>query len=208
MDAGKLLAGNRIIPVVVIKDAARAVPLAECLFASGLRTIEVTLRTEAAVDAITHIAREVPGMIVGAGSVRDPDQVNQVVDAGAKYGVAPGATSDLLDSVGQAGLPFVPGASTASEVMRNRERGYRLQKFFPAEQSGGIGALKAIGAVFSELQFVPTGGIDFALAKNYLALPNVFAVGGSWITASNLLDAGDFESIGKLAAAAAKLGAQ
>lgn len=203
MDAGKLLAGNRIVPVVVIDDADKAVPLAECLLGAGLKTIEVTLRTAAGLEAVDRIAREVPGIIVGAGSIRNVEQVDEVLRAGAKFGVAPGATGRLLSAVDRAGLPFVPGAATASEMMRNLQRGYRLQKFFPAEQSGGIGYLRAVGSPLPEVRFIPTGGIDVDLARDYLALPNVFAVGGSWVAPRALVASGDFDAIGKLAAAAA-----
>ena len=201
MDASKLLSGNRVIPVVVIDDAELAVPLAECLLEAGLQSIEVTLRTPAAVDAIDRIARDVPGMIVGAGSIRRPEQVDEVLRAGAKFGVSPGATGSLLKAVDKAGLPFVPGAATASEMMRNLQRGYRLQKFFPAEQSGGIRFLKAVGSPLPEVRFVPTGGIDAELAKDYLALPNVFAVGGSWIAPQELIARRDFDAIGRIASA-------
>lgn len=203
MDASKLLADNSVIPVVVIDEADVAVPLAECLLDAGLNTIEITLRTDAAIEAIDRIARAVPGMIVGAGSIRRPEQVDEVLRAGARYGVSPGATGSLLKAVARAGLPFVPGASTASEMMRNLQRGYRLQKFFPAEQSGGIPYLKAVGSPLPEVRFVPTGGIDAELAKSYLELSNVFAVGGSWITPAKLLAGRDFDAIAKLAAAAA-----
>ena len=203
MDAAKLLAGNRIVPVVVIDDADKAVPLAECLLAAGLKTIEVTLRTAAGLEAIGRTARAVPGMIVGAGSIRTAEQVDKVVRAGAMFGVAPGATGRLLTAVDRAGLPFVPGAATASEMMRNLQRGYRLQKFFPAEQSGGIDYLKAVGSPLPEVRFIPTGGIDADLARDYLALPNVFAVGGSWVAPRATIESGKFDVIGKLAAAAA-----
>lgn len=203
MDAAELLAGNRIIPVVVIDDVERAVPLARSLLQGGLKTIEVTLRTPAAIEAIERIARDVPGMIVGAGSIRTTDQVEAVLRAGAQYGVSPGATGPLLTAVDKAGLPFVPGAVTASEMMRNLEHGYRLQKFFPAEQSGGIDYLKAVGSPLPEVRFIPTGGIDADVARDYLALPNVFAVGGSWVTPRALVEREDFDAIEKLAAAAA-----
>ena len=203
MDAAKLLAGNRIVPVVVIDDADKAVPLAECLLAAGLKTIEVTLRTAAGLEAIGRIARAVPGMIVGAGSIRTAEQVDKVVRAGAMFGVAPGATGRLLTAVDRAGLPFVPGAATAAEISRTLQRGYRLQKFFPAEQSGGIDYLKAVGSPLPEVRFIPTGGIDADLARDYLALPNVFAVGGSWVAPRATIESGKFDVIGKLAAAAA-----
>lgn len=201
MDASRLLSGNRVVPVVVLDDAEVAVPLAECLLEGGLLSIEVTLRTPAALDAIDRIARDVPGMIVGAGSIRRPEQVDEVLRAGARFGVSPGATGRLLRAVDKAGLPFIPGASTASEMMYNLQHGYRLQKFFPAEQSGGIRFLKAVGSPLPEVQFVPTGGIDAELATDYLALPNVFAVGGSWIAPQELIARGDFDAISRIASA-------
>jgi 2-dehydro-3-deoxyphosphogluconate aldolase/(4S)-4-hydroxy-2-oxoglutarate aldolase len=202
MDAAKLLTGNRVIPVVVIDDIEVAVPLAKCLLEAGLSTIEITLRTPVAIEAIDRIAREVPGMIVGAGSIRSVEQVGEVLRAGAKFGVSPGATGRLLNAVDRAGLPFVPGAATASEMIRNLQRGYRLQKFFPAEQSGGVEYLKAVSGPLPEVRFVPTGGIDADKAQEYLALASVFAVGGSWITPKKLIENRDFSSIAELAAAA------
>jgi len=206
MDASKLLAGAKIVPVVVIDDVDKGVPLAECLVDAGLDTIEVTLRTKAGLEAIERIAGAVPAMIVGAGSIRNVDQVNAVVRAGAKFGVAPGATGRLLNAVRRAGLPFVPGAATASEVMRLLQRGYTLQKFFPAELAGGIPFLKAVAAPIPEVRFMPTGGIKADTAADYLALGNVASVGGSWIAPSDLLAAGDFDAIARIAADAAQLG--
>ncbi|MDH3611755.1 MAG: bifunctional 4-hydroxy-2-oxoglutarate aldolase/2-dehydro-3-deoxy-phosphogluconate aldolase [Gammaproteobacteria bacterium] len=206
MDASKLLAGAKIVPVVVIDDVDKAVALAECLVAAGLRIIEVTLRTAAGLEAIERIVDTVPTMIVGAGSIRSVDQVDAVMQAGARFGVAPGATGRLLNTVDRAGLPFVPGAATASEMMRLLQRGYTLQKFFPAELAGGIPFLKAVAAPVPEIRFMPTGGISAELAPDYLALNNVAAVGGSWITPQGLIETGDFEAIARLAADAAQLG--
>ena len=206
MALAELLQGARVIPVVVTDDIENAVPLAECLFEAGIGTIEITLRTDAALDVIRQIAAELPQMVVGAGSLREAEHVAAVKSVGASYGVAPGYTDALLDAAEDAELPMIPGAATPSEMMRLYERGYALQKFFPAELAGGIPFLKAVGAPLPELSFVPTGGIDAKLAEEYLALPNVFAVGGSWLTPKSLLDAGDFAAIGKLAADAAQLG--
>ena len=206
MDASKLLAGATIVPVVVIDDVDKAVPLAECLVDAGLDTIEVTLRTAVALEAIERIADSVPAMIVGAGSIRAAEQVEAVVKVGAKFGVAPGATGRLLNAVNRAGLPFVPGAATPSEMMRLLQRGYTLQKFFPAELAGGIPFLKAVAAPIPEVRFMPTGGIKADTAADYLALNNVASVGGSWIAPVELLNAGDFEAIARLAADAAQLG--
>ena len=206
MKLTEILQGARVIPVVVTDDIESAVPLAECLLEAGIGTIEITLRTDAALDVIRQIAAEVPQMVVGAGSLREAGHVAAVKSVGASYGVAPGFTDALLDAAEQSDLPMIPGAATPSEMMHLYERGYALQKFFPAELAGGIPFLKTVGAPLPELRFVPTGGIDARLAEEYLALPNVFAVGGSWLTPKPLLAARDFEAIGKLAADAARLG--
>ena len=205
MDASKLLAGARIVPVVVLEDVEKAEPLATCLLENGLEVIEVTLRTSAGIEAIERIADEVPGMIVGAGSVRTVDQLEAVQKAGAKFAVSPGATGRLMNAAKRCGLPFVPGAATPSEMMRLLQRGYTLQKFFPAELAGGIPYLKAAAAPIPEVRFMPTGGVSADNARDYLALENVAAVGGSWITPKDMLAAGDFDTIGKIAADAAAL---
>jgi 2-dehydro-3-deoxyphosphogluconate aldolase/(4S)-4-hydroxy-2-oxoglutarate aldolase len=206
MDVGELLKRERIVPVVVIDDAAKAVPLARTLMEAGLNSIEVTLRSAAALAAIEQIATKVPGMIVGAGSLRRSEQISDIREAGAQFAVAPGWSPGLLDAAEVAGLPLLPGAATAAEMMQLFERGYALQKFFPAELAGGISYLRAVGAPLPELQFVPTGGITAELAGDYLALPNVAAVGGTWITPKCLLDASDFDRIGQLAADAIAIG--
>lgn len=195
MDVSKLLAGMRIVPVVVIENPDRARPLAECFLQAGITTIEVTLRTDSALESIRRIATEVPDIIIGAGSLRNASQVEEVVNAGAQYAVAPGATLQILDAVENANLPFVPGAATPSEMLHLLERGYAVQKFFPAESAGGIDYLKSVGGPLPEVSFVPTGGVTPELAKDYLALDNVFAVGGSWISPGELLRKGDFDAI-------------
>jgi 2-dehydro-3-deoxyphosphogluconate aldolase/(4S)-4-hydroxy-2-oxoglutarate aldolase len=200
VDAGNLLRNEKLVPVVVIEDADNAIALAECLLGAGLGSIEITLRSKAALAAIEKIALHVPDMIVGAGSLRSIEQLAVIREAGAQFAVAPGSAPGLLDAVEVSGMPLVPGAATATEMMQLLERGYTLQKFFPAELAGGIPYLKAVGAPLPELRFMPTGGITAALAVEYLALPNVVAVGGSWITPKNLLDASDFDEIGRLAA--------
>ncbi len=205
MNAADLLAAQRIVPVVVIEDAGDAVPLATALLENGLGAIEVTLRTEAGLDAIGRIAKDVPGMLVGAGSVRRAAQVADVTSAGAQFAVCPGSSDALLDAVADAGMPFIPGAVTPSEMLALLDRGYTLQKFFPAELSGGVAFLKAVVAPIPEVSFMPTGGIRVETAGDYLALPNVACVGGTWIAPSDLLRAKDFQAIGELAAAAAQL---
>lgn len=206
MSVAELLANERIIPVVVIDDAARAVPLAECLLEAGLGSIEITLRTDAALEAIRRVSADVPDMIVGAGSLRTPVHAAQVKDAGARFAVSPGYAPRLLEAARAVDLPMLPGAATASEMMQLLEHGYTLQKFFPAQLAGGIPYLKAVSAPIPDLRFVPTGGITVDNAADYLALPCVAAVGGSWITPTESLGIGDFRRIADLARAAAGLG--
>ena len=205
MNAADLLAAQRVVPVVVIDDADDAVPLAKTLLANGLDAIEVTLRTEAGLDAIDRIAREVPGMLVGAGSVRRAAQIAEVKSAGAVFAVSPGSSDALLAAAADEDLPFVPGAVTASEMLKLLDLGYTLQKFFPAELSGGAAFLKAVSAPIPEVAFMPTGGIGPDNAGDYLALPNVACIGGSWIAPPRLLHAKDFDAIAELTAAAVAL---
>ncbi|MGR3540371.1 MAG: bifunctional 4-hydroxy-2-oxoglutarate aldolase/2-dehydro-3-deoxy-phosphogluconate aldolase [Hasllibacter sp.] len=169
-----------IVPVLVIDDAADARPLAEALVKGGLPALEVTLRTPAALDAIREMAT-VPGGHVGAGTLLTPKDVEAALDAGATFGVSPGATDRLLDACEANGLPLLPGAATATEAMALLERGYTVQKFFPAEASGGAPALRAIGAPIPQVSFCPTGGVTPANAPGYLKLPNVLCCGGSWV---------------------------
>ena len=201
----KLLEDMRVVPVVVIEDPDTAVPLAETLLAAGLGAIEVTLRTPAARDAIAAIADKVPDMLTGAGSVRRGVQVREVLDAGARFGVSPGHSEALLDAAENLKLPFIPGAITPSESLKLLERGYGLQKFFPAGVAGGIDYLKAIAGPLPEIRFMPTGGIRADNAADYLALSNVSCIGGSWVVPSDLLRNGDYDAITKLAKAAAAL---
>jgi 2-dehydro-3-deoxyphosphogluconate aldolase/(4S)-4-hydroxy-2-oxoglutarate aldolase len=200
MDASECLAGVRLVPVLVVEDANAAVPLASTLRDAGFGALEVTLRTDAALDVIRRIAAEVPDVRVGAGSVRTPAQVTEAGEAGAAFLVSPGATDALRTAA--TGIPFVPGAGTASEMLRNLEAGYRLQKFFPAEIQGGAAALRALGAPLPEVRFFPTGGIDAAKLPAYLALPAVACVGGSWFVPGDALARGDWNAIGAAATAA------
>jgi 2-dehydro-3-deoxyphosphogluconate aldolase/(4S)-4-hydroxy-2-oxoglutarate aldolase len=195
-----------IVPVLVVHDIAHARPLAEALVAGGLPALEVTLRTPAALDVIREMA-SVRGGVVGAGTLVTPEDVAAAVEAGAQFGVSPGATDRLLDTCEAAGLPMLPGAATASEAMRLLERGYDMLKFFPAEASGGAPALKAIGAPLPQISFCPTGGISPENAKTYLSLPNVVCAGGSWVAPADLVAAGDWDGITKLAKAARALAA-
>jgi len=172
---------SAVIPVLVIDDAATARPLAEALVAGGLKVLEVTLRTPAALDAIREM-KQVTGAIVGAGTVVGTDQFAQVMDAGAEFIVSPGLTDRLGSAIVDSGVPFLPGVATAGDIMRGYDLGLRHFKFFPAETSGGIKALKALAAPFHEAQFCPTGGITPATAPDWLAVDRVLCVGGSWVT--------------------------
>lgn len=169
-----------VIPVLVVGDAARAEGLATALVQGGLPVLEVTLRTPAALDVIRQMAK-VPGGHVGAGTVLTPDDARRAKDAGASFAVAPGATETLVRACEDIGLPLLPGAVTGSEVMRAMEWGYSMLKFFPAEAAGGVKTLKSLGGPLPQVSFCPTGGITLASAPDYLALPNVICVGGSWI---------------------------
>ena len=193
-----------VIPVLVIDDASMAEGLAMALVAGGLPALEVTLRTPAALEAIRLMAR-VPGGVVGAGTLLTTQDVEAAKTAGATFGVAPGATDRLLDACEANDLPLLPGAATASEVMRLLERGYCVQKFFPAEVNGGVPALKALGAPIPQVRFCPTGGVSLANAASYLALANVLCVGGSWVAPNALVAGGDWAAITALAAVAAAL---
>ncbi|MFF1834977.1 bifunctional 4-hydroxy-2-oxoglutarate aldolase/2-dehydro-3-deoxy-phosphogluconate aldolase [Streptomyces sp. NPDC058231] len=194
-----------VLPVVVLKDAADAVPLARALVAGGLPAIEVTLRTAAALDSIAAIAAEVPDAVVGAGTVISARHVADTVAAGARFLVSPGWTDPLLDAMQGAGVPFLPGVSTTSEVVALLERGVAEMKFFPAEAAGGTAYLKAMSAPLPQARFCPTGGISLASAPSYLALPNVGCVGGSWMVPADAVAAKDWARVERLAAEAAAL---
>ncbi len=205
MDASALLADTRIVPVVVISDIDTAIPLALTLRDAGIRAIEITLRTPQALRALECISREVPELLPGVGSVRQPEQFAQAREAGARFAVSPGTTPTLLQAAGTARMPYLPGAATASEILHLLEAGYRLQKFFPAEQLGGIRMLKALGAPLPEARFCPTGGLHAGLVPAYLDCPQVACVGGSWFIPAEALAAGDYARIGELATAAVAL---
>ncbi|WP_427762754.1 bifunctional 4-hydroxy-2-oxoglutarate aldolase/2-dehydro-3-deoxy-phosphogluconate aldolase [Streptomyces sp. DSM 41931] len=194
-----------VVPVVVVEDAADAVPLARALVAGGLPAIEVTLRTPAAPDAIRAIAAEVPGAVVGAGTVLTPDQVTDAVAAGARFLVSPGCTDTLLAAMRAADVPFLPGVSTASEAMALLERGVREMKFFPARAAGGTAYLKSLAGPLPQVRFCPTGGIGPDTAPEYLALPNVGCVGGSWMLPEDAVAARDWDRVERLAREAAAL---
>jgi len=193
-----------IVPVIVVRDVAHAAPLAKALIAGGLPALEVTLRTPCALDAIRAMA-DIEGGMVGAGTLLTPADVKAAKAAGAKFGVSPGATEQLVKACEDEGLPLLPGAATASEVMKLFEMGYDVLKFFPAEASGGAPAIKAIGAPIPQVSFCPTGGVSLKNANDYLSLPNVLCAGGSWVAPDNLVQAGDWAGIEALAAEAAAL---
>ncbi|MDX3317013.1 bifunctional 4-hydroxy-2-oxoglutarate aldolase/2-dehydro-3-deoxy-phosphogluconate aldolase [Streptomyces sp. ME03-5684b] len=196
-----------VVPVVVVDDLADAVPLARALVAGGLPAIEVTLRTPVALDAIRAIAGEVPDAVVGAGTVVTAEQVGEVVAAGARFLVSPGWTDTLVEAMRGSGVPFLPGVSTASEVVALLERGVREMKFFPAEAAGGTAYLKALAAPLPQARFCPTGGITPASAPEYLALPNVGCVGGSWMLPKDPIAGRDWARVEALAREAAALSA-
>jgi 2-dehydro-3-deoxyphosphogluconate aldolase/(4S)-4-hydroxy-2-oxoglutarate aldolase len=184
-----------VIPVVVVEDAKTAVPLARALAAGGLPAIEVTLRTPAAIGAIAAIAEHVPEAIVGAGTVTTARQAGEALGAGARFLVSPGQTPALLDALQASALPFLAGTATPSDLMALRERGITTAKLFPAEPLGGPPLLKAFAGPFPEVRFCPTGGIDARRAPDYLALPNVACVGGSWMAPPRALAARDWSLI-------------
>lgn len=194
-----------VVPVVVVDDPSDAVPLARALVAGGLPAIEVTLRTPAALEAIRAIADAVPDALVGAGTVITPEQVTEAVTAGARFLVSPGWTDVLLDAMRASGVPCLPGVSTTSEVVALLERGVREMKFFPAEAAGGTAYLKSLGGPLPQARFCPTGGIGPTTAPDYLALPNVGCVGGSWMLPADAVAARDWARVEELARAAAGL---
>jgi 2-dehydro-3-deoxyphosphogluconate aldolase / (4S)-4-hydroxy-2-oxoglutarate aldolase len=208
LTSADLLSLAPVIPVVVLDEPAHATPLAQALLGGGVPVIEVTLRTPRALDIIRIITDSVPGAVVGAGTVTTPDLVRQSVAAGAQFLVSPGTTDRLLDAMGDAGVPFLPGVASPSEVMRVLDRGQRDMKFFPAEASGGRPFLSAMASPFPDARFCPTGGITPATAPLYRELANVGCVGGSWLTPGDAIATEDWVRIEKLAAEATRSSAQ
>jgi 2-dehydro-3-deoxyphosphogluconate aldolase / (4S)-4-hydroxy-2-oxoglutarate aldolase len=200
------LGARRIVPVVVLAELAAALPLARALRDGGLPVAEVTFRTEAAPAALRALAAE-GDILVGAGTVVRPDQVDVAVAAGARFIVTPGLSRGVVARCNELSVPVIPGVATATEVMAALDLGCELLKFFPAETSGGAAALRALGGPFPDVRFVPTGGITAANAADYLALGSVVAVGGSWMVAPSLIAAGDFAAIARLTAEAVRLAA-
>ena len=202
---GDLLGHAPIIPVLTLDGAADGVPVARALVAGGLPVLEVTLRTAGALEAVRAITGEVPGALVGVGTVIEPAQFVTAERAGACFAVSPGHTTALLAAASDSALPYLPGIASVSEAMALAERGYRALKFFPAESCGGVGFLRALQAPLPDLRFCPTGGIDAAKAPDYLALANVACVGGSWPVPATAVRAGDWDRIAALARAARDL---
>ena len=200
-----ILKSQPVMPVLIIERIEDAVPLARALAAGGLKAIEVTLRTPVALDAIRAIAAESPDTLVGAGTILSPADYEAAVKAGSKFIVSPGATPALFAAAKESDVPFLPGTSSASEIMAAREAGLKVVKFFPAEQAGGAPFLKAISSPIADMKFCPTGGISLKNARDYLSLPNVVCVGGSWVAPKELVAAGDWAGITKLAAEAVAL---
>lgn len=196
---------SRVVPVIVITKPAQAVPLAEALLEGGIDVMEITLRHAAGLAAIEAVAKSVPAMQVGAGTVTVAQEVSRVQNAGARFALSPGMTEALVAEVLRCQLPFVPGTMTPGEIMRAREHGFRLVKLFPAAQAGGLGMLKALGGPLADMQFCPTGGISLANLQDYLRLDNVPMVGGSWLTPLDLVEVGNWAAITRLAREATDL---
>ena len=195
----EIFAAGPVVPVLVIKDLDSAVPLAKALIAGGIKVLEVTLRTPVALDVIRKIADEVPDAIIGAGTVTNAQQLKQVVEAGAKFAISPGLTEALLEAGKGYDSPLIPGISSISDLMTAKDAGYDHLKFFPAEASGGVKALKSIGGPFPDVTFCPTGGIGPANYNDYLTLSNVACVGGSWVAPDDAIENGDWDAITQLA---------
>lgn len=194
-----------VVPVVVIEDASKAVPLAQALVAGGLPVIEVTMRTAAAPDAIAAIAADVPDAIIGAGTVLSAEHAETIVAAGAQFIVSPGLHDDVVSAAQRLDVPVIPGVATASETQHAWNLGLRTLKFFPAGQAGGTAMLKALSAVFRDVKFMPTGGVSAKNLSDYLALPSVLACGGSWLTPADAIESGDFDRITELAKEAVEI---
>lgn len=191
-----------VVPVLVINDLATAVPLAEALVAGGLKVLEVTLRSDVAMDAIRNIKQNVPDAIVGAGTVVNETQLKKLEQLAADFAVSPGLTPRLLANAEHYQVPLLPGIANASQIMLGMEYGYENFKFFPAEVNGGVAALKSLGGPFSSIRFCPTGGVSEQNFKDYLALPNVECVGGTWVAPTELVENGKWDEIEQLAKAA------
>jgi 2-dehydro-3-deoxyphosphogluconate aldolase/(4S)-4-hydroxy-2-oxoglutarate aldolase len=204
-DMLEIMRTSPVIPVIAIDDINHAVPLAKALVAGGIRVLEVTLRTVHGLPAIRAMAEQVPGAIIGVGTLTQPEEFTAARDAGAVFGVSPGLTQALIDAAVSSGLPLLPGVMTPSEVMKAREAGFRQLKLFPAVPAGGIGMLNALAGPLADITFCPTGGISEATAAQFLACKNVACVGGSWLTPKDAMQKGDWAHITSLAMAASAL---
>ena len=202
MTISDILISGPVMPVIVIDDADKARPLADALLEGGLRTAEITLRTPAALAAIQAIATHCPDITVGAGTVRTADQARDVAASGGRFAVSPGTTDSVLSGCADAGLPLLPGAATVSEMMALSEQGFTALKFFPAASAGGLGFIKSLAGLLPDLAFCPTGGITPDTAPDWLALPNIVCVGGSWVAPADLITKADFAEITRRARAA------
>jgi 2-dehydro-3-deoxyphosphogluconate aldolase/(4S)-4-hydroxy-2-oxoglutarate aldolase len=198
------IAADRVLPVVVLHDAGRAEPLGAALLAGGLRCVEVTFRTDAAEAAIRSLSAN-PDLFIGAGTVVSPEQVDRALDAGARFVVSPGFSAPVVRRCQEQSVPVFPGVATATEVMMALDAGVRTVKFFPAEQLGGVGMVKALAAPFPSVRFIPTGGVTAANLRAYLTLPAVVAVGGTWMVAADLVRAGKWDEITALTAEAVSI---
>ncbi len=202
MDLTAYMRLSPVVPVLVIRSVEDAVPLARALTKGGLRVLEVTLRTPVALEAMARIAAEVPEAVVAAGTVVTPDDLRRSAEAGARFAFSPGLADFMLEA---GPIPMLPGVATASELMRGMAAGLNAFKFFPAVAAGGVGALRGLAGPFPDVVFCPTGGIDADNAADFLALPNVACVGGSWVAPAKAVEAGDWDKIEALARAAAAL---
>lgn len=205
MNPKQILSASPVMPVMVIEKEEQAVPLAQALLAGGIQVLEITLRTEAALGSIKAISQQLPEALVGAGTVVTPADLAAVTEAGAKFAISPGLTPELLAAAQQGSIPLIPGISTVSEMMQGMASGLDHFKFFPAEAAGGIKMLKAISGPFPHITFCPTGGISPANYQDYLALPNVACVGGSWLAPKEAVATGDWQKITELARQASTL---
>lgn len=201
----EIMNSSPIVPVMVINNVEHAVPLAKALVKGGITTLEITLRTDAALESITRIKAEVPEATVGAGTIINIETLNKAIAAGAEFIVSPGTTDAMIDAAIATGVPLLPGVANPSEAMRLLEKGITEMKFFPAEAAGGIPMLKSIGAPIPQITFCPTGGVSQKNVKDYYNLPNVACVGGSWMCAANLVDAENWDEITRLSAEAIEI---
>ncbi len=199
MNILELMRTGPVIPVIVIDQLEQAVPLARALVAGGARVLELTLRTPVALQAVKDIAEQVEGAIIGVGTITRPQDFERSIEAGAIFGVSPGLTLELAAAASASGLPLLPGVMTPSDVIAARAAGFTDLKLFPAQQAGGVGMLKALSGPFPDMTFCPTGGINAATARDFLALPNVACVGGSWLTPADAVATGDWARITALA---------